>query len=117
MSMKLYNFSRLIIKYSTEFTLVAPSEGEYDGGIYVYGEPEAQVLTGAIIPMPQRKVYQPGGNYTSEDKELYMLTRIAKPLLGGKVLYQGDTYSIEEETDYSDFSDIYHYVLRKEVEQ
>lgn len=115
--MQLYNFNRLITKYSTEFTLITPSEGAYDGGVYVYGEPKTNVLTGAIIPLSQRKVYQLGGNYTTQDKELYMLKRIDRALLGGKVFYKGDTYSIEEETDYSDFSDIYHYMLRKEVEK
>ena len=114
--MKLYNFNRLITKYSTDFTIIMPSEGYYDGGIYVCGETKTEVLAGAIIPMSQRKVYQLGGNYTTQDKELYMMKRIDRALLGGKVSYKGDTYSIEEETDYSDFADIYHYILRKEVE-
>ena len=113
--MILYNFTRLINKYSTDFTLIVPSEGYYEGGIYKEGKSTTEVLTGAIIPLSKRKIYQLGGNYTAQDKELYMIKRINKALLGGKVLYKGDYYSIEEETDYSDFAEIYHYMLRKEV--
>lgn len=113
--MKLYDFTRLINKYSTDFTLIVPSEGHYEGGIYTESEATTEVLTGAVIPLSQRKIYQLGGNYTAQDKELYTTERIDKALFGGKVLYKGDYFSIEEEADYSDFADIYHYMLRKEV--
>lgn len=112
--MKLYNFTRLINKYSTVFKLIVPSEGQYEGGIYVEGNSATPSCTGAIIPLSRRKVYQLGGNYTTQDKELYMATPIDKALLGSKVLYKDEYYGIEEATDYSDFGDIYHYILRKE---
>lgn len=114
---KIYDFTRLINKYSTDFTLITPSEGVYEGGVYKDGEAVHTALRGAIVPMSERKAYQSGGNYTAEDKELYMIKRINKALLGGKVLYKGRYYCIEEETDYSDFADAYKYVLRKEAEQ
>ncbi|MDO5397060.1 MAG: hypothetical protein Q4G33_03940 [bacterium] len=114
--MKLYNFTRLINKYSTNFTLIVPSEGQYEGGIYKDGKPTTEIRAGAIVPLSQRKVYQLGGNYTAQDKELYTARRIEKALSGCKVLYKDVYYSVEEETDYSDFGDVYHYMLRKEVE-
>lgn len=113
--MKLYNFTRLINKYSTDFTLIIPSDGHYEGGIYKDGKPTTEIRAGAIVPLSQRKVYQSGGNYTAQDKELYTVKRIDRALLGGKILYKGEYYSVEEETDYSDFGDVYHYMLRKEV--
>lgn len=112
--MKLYNFKRLIDKYSVDFVLIAPSEGKYEGGIYVDGEGEQIKMRGTIVPMSMRKVYQLGGNYSAQDKELYTVSHIDDALLGGKVIYKGRTYSIEEETDYSDYADAYHYLLRKE---
>lgn len=114
--MKLYNFIRLINKYSVDFVCITQSAGGYDdGGVYIAGEKTETPLRGAIIPMTERKIYQLGGNYTSEDRELYMIKRIDSALLGGKVLYKGEYFAIEEETDYSDYADIFHYILRKEV--
>lgn len=113
--MKLYNFIRLISKYSVDFTLITPSKGEYEGGIYVDGESESKAMRGAIVPLSEKKLYQEGGNYTAEDRELYMSARIDSALLGGRVLYKGNYYRIEEETDYSDYADAYRYTLRKEA--
>lgn len=113
--MKLYNFIRLISKYSVDFTLVMPSKGKYEGGIYVDGESTSAAMRGAIVPLSEKKLYQPGGNYTAQDRELYMFTRIDSALLGGRVLYKGNYYRIEEETDYSDYADVFRYMLRKEV--
>jgi hypothetical protein len=110
---KLYDFTQLIKKYSTEFTVLSQKESRYDGGIRVDGETVTTVLSGAVVPLGERKLYQSGGAYTSQDRSLYMFKRIPQALMDGKVLYKGDTYSIEEETEYSDFADVFIYTLRR----
>lgn len=110
--MKLYNFSRLVRKYSNPFTLTVNGEGTYVDGRYQEGKPTEYAKTGAILPLSQRKIYQSGGTLTSADRQLYMLERIEEALKGSKVTYQGKTYFIEEDADYTDFSDVSVYVLR-----
>lgn len=113
---KLYNFTRLITKYSVQFTLISVSEGGYVGGKYVSGGEVEMPLTGAIVPYPDSKIYQSGGYLTQKDRQLYMKTPISSPLKGAKVEYKGDIYNIEQNTDYGDYADAYIYAL-KWVEQ
>lgn len=109
---KLYDFRRLVTKYSNSFTLVRKAEGSYQNGRYQEGEETQETKRGAIIPFTQRKIYQSGGYLTATDRQLYMLERIEGALTGAKVIYKGKTYSIEEDTDYTDFSDVSVYILK-----
>lgn len=109
---KLYNFSRLVRKYSNPFTLTVYGTGTHVDGRYQKGQPTEYSKFGAILPLSQRKIYQSGGTLTSADRQLYMLERIEESLKGSRVTYQGKTYAIEEDTDYTDFSDVSVYVLR-----
>ena len=79
---------------------------------YVKPEPTTVEKTGAIIPMSLRKIYQSGGTLKSTDRQLYMIERIKESLDNATVQYKGNTYSIEEDTDYTDYSDVSAYVLR-----
>lgn len=110
--MKLYNFRRLITKYSVPFTLVTYGEGKYVNGKYVKGEKAELAATGAIVPMAMRKIYQSGGTLKTTDRQLYMKTPIPVPLDGTQAVYNGRTYEIEEETDFNDYADAYIYTLR-----
>ena len=62
----LYNFERLIKKYSADCQLLSESSsGSYVGGEWIPDEaPPPQGITGAVIPMMDRKIYQSGGTYT-----------------------------------------------------
>ncbi len=111
--MKLYNFTRLISKYKTTFEIVDKKGGYYNGGIWEPGESETIKKQGAIVPMSERKLYQQGGTYTTQDRELYMFEKIPESLSDNYVIYKGNRYKIEEETDYSEYSDVYVYVLRR----
>lgn len=110
---KLYDFRRLINKYSCSFTLITKGEGKYEGGIYVDGEPIEQEMTGAVVPMSSKKIYGSGGTYTAQDKQLYMYSEIPKALLGSQVKYNDCVYNIEEDSDYSEFADVWEYVLKR----
>lgn len=110
--MKLYNFKRLVRKYSVTFELTTKESGDYIDGRYVEGETTTVSKTGAIVPMSQRKIYQSGGTLSTTDRQLYMLERIEEPLKNAVVTYKGKTYKIEEDTDYTDYSDVSVYVLR-----
>lgn len=111
--MKLYNFNRLVQKYSNPFTLTVHGKGTHVDGRYQKGEPTTYEKTGAILPLSQRKIYQSGGTLTTADRQLYTLERIEESLEGSVVTYKGKRYAIEEDTDYTDFSDVSVYVLRR----
>lgn len=114
--MQYFNFHRLISKYSAEFTLRTPSEGFYVGGQYQSGGYTEKTLTGAIMSLPMRKVYQSGGYLTSQDRHLYTETPIESALEGSKIVFDGNVYSIEEDTENGNerFTGVYSYVLRRD---
>lgn len=111
---KLYNFDRLIKKYSVECQLIQETRGgSYVGGNWV---PEADgdpvTIHGAVIPMTDRKVYQSGGIYTEQDREL--ITKTAIPLEpAAYIMYQGNRYHVESENDYSEYAGFHDYNLKR----
>ena len=107
-----YDFRDLINRHSLLFELVSHSGGEYVGGVWQNGSESVSERSGAIIPLSERKIYQSGGTYTSKDRRLYMTTPIESALKETQVRYKGNVYDIEEDTDYSDYSAAYIYVLR-----
>lgn len=106
---KLYDFTRLIRKYSNVFEVISSENGEYVDGKYQAGLSTVIEMTGAIIPMTERKIYQSGGTLKSTDRQLYTLTLLPKNC---KVRYKNNVYSVEEETNYEDYADVYVYVLK-----
>lgn len=110
--MNRYNFKDLIKRHSVSFTAVSKSEGEYIGGRYQEGTETVTEHTGAIIPLSERKIYQSGGSYTAKDRNLYMNEPLPGALKEMQIRYKNNTYSIEEEKDFSDYSDVHVYLLR-----
>ncbi len=113
--MKLYNFTRLITKYKATFQIVSENSGGYDdGGEWKAKDKEIQTKEGAIVPMSERKIYHSGGTYTTQDRQLYMFEKLPDALIKNcRIIYHGNQYKIEEETDYSEYSDVYVYILRR----
>lgn len=108
--MKLYNFSRLINKYSVTFTLIR-SRGEYVAGKWTETQ-EKEEMRGAIVPMSDRKIYDLGGTYTAGDRELYLTAPLTAPLSDFRVSYKGNTYAVEEGRNFEDYADAAVYILR-----
>lgn len=109
--MKLYNFKRLIQKYSVPFVVETERAGRYESGKWVEGGAVSREVAGAIVPLAERKVYSSGGYYTSKDRELYVVPSITD-FDKSKVIYKGNVYRLEEETNYSDYADAAVYVLK-----
>lgn len=110
----LYNFSRLIKKYSVDCHLLSePSSGSYIGGEWVPdGVPLPQDITGAVIPMTDRKIYQSGGTYTEQDREF--ITLVGIPLEPTHYIVHGGTkYKVQGNTDYSDYAGFHAYNLKR----
>lgn len=111
---RLFNFDRLVKKYSINCQLLSEAvSGSYVGGEWVPGPaPPSRGITGAVIPMTDRKIYQSGGTYTEHDREFVTLTEI--PLEPTHyILYKGMKYQVEENTDYSDYAGFYAYNMKR----
>lgn len=108
----MYDFTDLIERHSFPFELVSHTGGAYVGGKWQSGLETISERIGAIIPLTERKIYQSGGTYSTKDRHLYMITPIEESLEGAQVRYKGNVYNIEEDRDFSDYSETYVYVLR-----
>ena len=110
--MKLYSFSRLITKYGVNFEIIKTKDGKYINGHWQEGKKEISESFGAIIPLAEKKLYQQGGSYTAKDRQLYIFNSLGEDLKNVKVRYKNNIYSVEQETDYSDYSDVFVYLLK-----
>lgn len=109
----LYNFNRLIKKYSSEFKTITLINGYYnDSGDWVKGDEAETTMTGAIISFTEDKIYRSSGTLTSNDKRLFTLEPINNALKGSKVLYDGKVYSVEQSRDNAKFTGVWAYTLK-----
>ncbi|MGN0243856.1 MAG: hypothetical protein ACI4CT_07340, partial [Lachnospiraceae bacterium] len=65
----IFNFNRLIKKYSVHCELITFSSGRYEGGDYIPGEEIRKPIEGALIPVSEGKAYQSGGAVTVSDTQ------------------------------------------------
>ena len=109
--MKLYNFARLINKYSVTFCL-HKTQGRYVSGKWEQGGEIVKEMRGAIVPVSDTKIYQSGGTYDKNDRELYMMQPLPKPLSDWKVVYKDKEYTVEVGKDFADYADVAVYTLK-----
>lgn len=111
---KLFDFKKLIKKYSVSCELLEETaSGSYVGGEWVpESAAQSQTITGAVIPMTTKKIYESGGTYTEQDREFITLAEISlEP--HSFIVYGGTKYQVQESTDYSDYAGFYAYNLKR----
>lgn len=112
-SIAYFDFSYLIEKYKTTFTVKIPSAGAYDdAGDWQEGKPQELTLTGAIISHRENKVFKSEGTLTEQDRALYMLEPITFALQGAEVIHDGKKYSIASALQNAAFTGVYAYTLK-----
>ena len=111
--MAYFDFTRLITKYSSEFTAITLKKDYIDDmGYVVDSEKEEITLTGAIISHSENKIFRSEGALTEKDKRLFMLTPIDEKLHGAKIVYEGEIYDLMSCTNNSKFTGVYMYNLK-----
>ena len=109
----LYDFSRLIRKYSSNFKAITLTGASYnDSGDFVRAEKQELNLQGAIISFKESKIYRSEGTLTTKDKRLFTLEPITQHLQGSTVVYEGNVYSVEDNTENAKFTGVYAYTLK-----
>lgn len=120
-SNKLYNFSRLIDKYSVPITYELPVEGSRTDRLE-YDDLGNQInpvtpLTGggmaAVTRPSDKEIYQSGGRITTANRILRVRDNSGIPYLPPKtkIFKDGKTYFIEGNVDHSDYADFKRYLL------
>lgn len=109
---KIYDFSRLIDKYSNIVELITEQKGKYEDGKYVSEPSSVTEISAVVIPYTESKVYQSGGTIKKTDRQLYVKTPIPLPLENVKIRYHNKTYSVEEDINYGDYADVYVYQIK-----
>lgn len=116
----LYNFKRLITKYSKgEVYATIETDGYYDqedGGKYKASETIYKLLVpAAIVPMNKDDLrYSEGGHYNEDNRKLYCYERLIKGSKITNIMTDGTTrnYTILSDGDYSDYDTGLHiYIL------
>ena len=111
--MQHFNFSRLVNKYSSEFTVIIPTKSKLDNkGDFIKGETQKKTLYGAIIGRGEKSVFRSEGKLTEKDKRLFMLEEIEKSLLGTEVVYENEVFKILSSSDNAKFTGVWAYTLK-----
>lgn len=110
------DFGDLIEDFSFEFEMLLPAKDEPTQKRDDLGKPikttaPATVIgRGALIPLPQRTIYESGGRLTESDRQLYSLDHNIPPKT--KIFHEGVTYHVEGKTPYTPYSDFSLYILK-----
>lgn len=110
--MKRNTFSRLIQKYELEIQLIYQEEGSYIDGEYIDGSSVIEERKAVITPISERKAFDSGGSYTTQDFQLITREKIELEK-NPYILYQGIKYHIEADGSYSNYVDVYNYIMKR----
>lgn len=107
---KRYNFARLIQKYAAPCQLITNQPGYYnDDGIWIEPQEIPVDKHAAIMPVPERTIYNSGGRYSTADCMVISLDPFPLQAL---IVYRGHKYRIEEAADYTEYADFYQYLAK-----
>lgn len=108
--MNMYNFSRLISKYSRPTNLIiGAGDGEWIDGELVEGQPQTEKINLAIIPFDVKTIAQLGGQVTSADAQIYSLTELKH---GDKIEQSGQKYTVDTSANFTAYGDFYRYIAK-----
>lgn len=107
--MSMYNFSRLIKKYSRDTTLYGETEGQWIGGKWVEGESTKETIKLAIIPFDIQTIAQLGGTVTNADAQIYSLRELKH---GDEIEQNGHKYTVDTSANFKPFGNFYRYIAK-----
>lgn len=109
--MKRYNFTRLINKYAVNCQLVTFAEGKWEGGEWQEGQKTISDISGAVVPISEKRVQNSGGSYQQGDLE-FITTQSIEITSDTYLVYRGKHYKLMDTTDYSEYADFHTYLAK-----
>lgn len=109
--MKRYNFTRLINKYAVNCQLVTFAEGKWEGGEWQEGQKNISDISGAVVPISEKRVQNSGGSYQQGDLE-FITTQSIEITSDTYLVYHGKHYKLMDTTDYSEYADFHTYLAK-----
>lgn len=108
--MKMYNFSRLVKKYSRPTILHGEAtEGDWINGKWMEGQPSQETIDLALIPFDVKTIAQLGGLVTNGDVQVYSLTALKH---GDKIEQNGSKYTVDTSANFTAFGDFHRYIAK-----
>lgn len=110
--MQYFDFSGLIEKYASTFTVLS-SEEVYDDFGELQISTTGRTCTGALFAVSESKIYRSDGVLTAKDKELYMLESLGE-ISNTFVVFEGEKYKVETSPQNNpDFTGVWAYTLKR----
>jgi hypothetical protein len=113
MSLELFEFKEMIDDYGISLTYHPPSaeKGWKENGDPIEGTPVDPVqIIGVLLPLSDDELrYVDQGTYTTKDRKIITTSELK---FGQTVDYKGISYTVQNEKDYTDYSDVYIYYAR-----
>lgn len=106
------NFTRLIDKYRVPIVVVSRKQTGFANGMPVYEQERRRGIVGAVVPISERALHQPGGQLTARDRQLILTVPLKGKMEEWQVEIQGVRYRVEEKRDDSPWGGPGVYLLR-----
>lgn len=109
---KQFQFADFVEEFSVPIIAkTVGSDGYYDDGEWVPPIPAEDLnLVAIVLPLSEDDLkYVESGSYTVKEKKLYVTKELA---VGQKIEYKSDLYEIGAFKDYSEYADVYIYLMR-----
>lgn len=109
--MKPFEFADFVDEFKVPFVAISESEGDWsDDGKWIPGGPTETPMKGIVLPLSEDDLqYAEAGTYSVKDKKIYTTQALE---MGAEVEYKGDRYTIQNFKDYSEYADVYIYLMR-----
>lgn len=108
---KPFEFADFVDEFGVPFIFFDHQEGYWnDEGNYIEEQELPIVTSGIVLPLSGDDLrYAEAGTYSQKEKKVYTVYPLQE---GRQVEYKGDMYTIQSFKDYSEYADVYMYLMR-----
>ncbi len=111
--MQIFNFTRLVNKYSKKITVITLSKDKFDSkGDLIKGEEKQTVMQGAVIRHRTSKIYNSNGVLTDDDYALYLTEKPKFDLIGSIIVVDNQKFKVQSKLDNSEFTGVWSFNIR-----
>ena len=111
--MQIFNFLRLVNKYSKEITVITLTNGYFDNkGDWIEGEKKQSIIKGAVIRHRRNKIYNSNGMLTDDDYAMYLTEKPKFDLIGSTIIVDNQKFKVTSKLDNSEFTGVWSFNVR-----